>query len=332
MKNQSKLVLTTLLAAFLTTHTAHAGSLPDEHAPIGVMGDHNHKQGEWMTSYRYSNMYMKGNRSNTSRLNAGDVLADFMVAPLKMTMEMHMFGLMYGANDRLTLMGMLPYTRISMDHINRAGVEFTTESDGIGDAKLSGIYSLYERGGRKVLLNAGVSLPTGSIDERDDTPAGANQKLPYPMQLGSGTYDLLPGITYTDRQGNWSWGGRLNTIIRLGENDNDYRLGNQYGASIWGARRLNEYASASVRLDGRAWDDISGADPDLNPAMVPTARTDLRGGRRVDLLLWVNLIEPGGKLKGHRLAVEFGMPVYQHLDGPQLETDYRLMIGWQFAF
>jgi len=33
-------------------------------------------------------------------------------------------------------------------------------------------------------------------NERDDTPAGSNQKLPYPMQLGSGTIDLLPAIIY----------------------------------------------------------------------------------------------------------------------------------------
>jgi len=31
---------------------------PDGHAPIGVMGEHTHKAGEWMLSYRYRNMFM----------------------------------------------------------------------------------------------------------------------------------------------------------------------------------------------------------------------------------------------------------------------------------
>ena len=33
---------------------------PDGHAPISVMGDHMHAMGEWMVSYRYMTMDMKG--------------------------------------------------------------------------------------------------------------------------------------------------------------------------------------------------------------------------------------------------------------------------------
>lgn len=29
---------------------------PDGHAPIGIMGDHYHKKGEWMLSYRMMTM------------------------------------------------------------------------------------------------------------------------------------------------------------------------------------------------------------------------------------------------------------------------------------
>ena len=35
---------------------------PDDHAPIGVMADHQHQKGEWMISYRYMGMAMDGNR------------------------------------------------------------------------------------------------------------------------------------------------------------------------------------------------------------------------------------------------------------------------------
>jgi len=320
------------LSLVVMPSSANATPSPDAHAPIGVMGDHNHKQGEWMTSYRYSSMQMKGNRNGDRDVSTADVLNNFMVAPTKMTMEMHMFGLMYGVSDELTLMGMLPYTSISMDHVNRMVVNFTTETRGVGDAKLSGIYTLSENGDRKILLNAGISLPTGSIDERDDTPAGANQILPYGMQLGSGTYDLLPGITYTDKQGDWSWGSQASAVLRLGDNDNNYTLGNQYGLSAWGGHKLSNSASVSLRLDGKAWGDIDGTDSRLNPMMVPTARTDLRGGERIDLLVGFNYIQPDGALEGNRLAIEAGMPIYQNLDGPQLETDYRLMVGWQLAF
>ncbi len=310
-------------------HHSHAKHI---YGPVGVMGGHPHKKGEWMFSYSYSTMSMRGNRDGNNSISSAQVLNNFMVSPTKMIMQMHMFGLMYGINDKLTLMGMLPYSSISMDHLNRMGVRFTTTSEGISDIKLSGIYTLHQQGNRILLLNAGISFPTGSIDKRDTTPVGANQKLPYPMQLGSGTHDFLPGITYTDQQGNWSWGGQLKASVRFDKNDNDYRLGNEGNLIIWGARKLTNYASLSLRLDAKKWGDIHGADPELNPMMVPTSRTDLRGGERLDLLFGIDLTAAEGKLEGNKLAVEFGFPIYQYLDGPQLELDYRLTIGWQLLF
>jgi len=38
----------------------------DSHAPIGVMGDHRHKAGEFMLSYRYMNMQMNENFIGTN--------------------------------------------------------------------------------------------------------------------------------------------------------------------------------------------------------------------------------------------------------------------------
>lgn len=333
----------TLLATSTTAHasSAHEGhSRPDDHAPIGVMGGHTHQPGEWMTSYRYSRMNMSGNRSGNDDVSNASVLGNFMVTPLEMTMEMHMVGLMYGATNELTFSAMLPYTRKDMQHVNRMGAHFTTKTDGVGDIKISGLYTLYESSEthhhttakQQLLLNLGASLPTGSIDERGNTPAGNNQKLPYPMQLGSGTLDPLIGLTYTSSYANWSWGTQANSVLRFGKNNEGYRLGNEYSANLWAARALSDYASISVRLEGKAWGDIHGQDQDLNVMMVPTARTDLRGGERVDALVGLNLYQPSGALAGQRLALEYGTPIYQRLDGPQLEVDHRFTLGWQWAF
>lgn len=42
----------------ITLSPAFSHSLPDDHTPIGIMGDHNHKKGEFMMSYRYMRMDM----------------------------------------------------------------------------------------------------------------------------------------------------------------------------------------------------------------------------------------------------------------------------------
>lgn len=334
MKKTYSLCAATLLAAQLVTPVVHASgniTMPTDHAPIGVMGDHTHSKGEWMLAYRFARMGMEGNRDGSRRLTPAQVRASFMVAPLKMETTMHMFGGMYGVNDRLTMTAMLPYIHKSMEMLN-AGGRFKVSSEGFGDVKLGGIVTLQERDNHNLLLNLGMSLPTGSVNKRDNTPAGANRKLAYGMQIGSGTFDPNLGVTYNGRDHHWAWGGQLHTTLRLGENSENYTLGNVYKASTWIARDLSDAFSVSFRLEGRIWENIDGADPDLNPAMSPGARPDLRGGEQVDALFGVNFIQPEGKMKGHRLALEAGIPLHRNLDGPQLEADYRVMLGWQYAF
>jgi len=312
-------------------HSGHDHTRPDSHAPIGVMGDHLMREGEIMLSYRYMNMDMDGNRTGTDRVDVP--LPGYMVSPTSMAMDMHMLGAMYAPSDKLTLAVMLPFTSISMDHIrNMDSLAFTTESSGIGDVKLAARYGLYARPGRDLIFNFAISAPTGSIDETDDTPMMANAHLPYPMQLGSGTWDFIPGLTWVQLYDSWSWGAQGLYTLRTGTNDNGYTLGDKLNLSAWVAKKVAQSTSLSFRLNGLDWDNIDGTDNKLllMPGMVPTADPNLRGGTRVDALVGINFVTPG--LKSLRLAAEAGAPVYQDLDGPQLETDLVFTLGAQYTF
>ncbi|MEA5597889.1 transporter [Rivularia sp. UHCC 0363] len=309
-----------------------SGGRPDGHAPIGVMGEHTHKKGEFMFSYRYMLMKMDGNRDGTKSISDREVLQQYMVTPVDMTMQMHMVGAMYGVSDDVTLMAMVPYVSKEMEHLTRMGGRFTTNSEGFGDIKTTALYTIFNQDQQRIHLNLGASFPTGSINERDDTPVGKDQILPYPMQIGSGTFDLLPGITYLGQSEKGSWGAQALTTLRLGKNDNGYRLGNQYQVSGWIARNWTDWLSTSLRLTGATWGNIDGADSRLNPMMIPTADPNRRGGTQLNLGFGVNLYAPEGNLKGSRLAMEFELPIYRSLDGPQLETDWQLTLGLQSSF
>jgi hypothetical protein len=152
------------------------------------------------------------------------------------------------------------------------------------------------------------------------------------MQLGSGTFDALPGITYLGQGDRLSWGLQAMGTVRLGENHREYRLGNRGLGTGWLAARLNDWTSVSARAELTAWGDIEGADPALNPAMVPTADPSVRSGKRADVGVGFNFEVPRGGLDGNRLAVEALFPVWQDLSGPQLETDWTVTVGWQYAF
>lgn len=313
-----------------TDHSGHDHTRPDSHAPIGVMGDHLMREGEVMLTYRFMRMDMDGNRSGTDRVS--EPLAGYMVTPLEMSMDMHMIGAMYAPTDKLTLMLMVPYTSLSMDHVTMMGATFTTESNGIGDVKLAATYGLFAEPGADMMFNFSLSAPTGSIDEKDNTTGTNKIHLPYPMQLGSGTWDLTPGITYVQTFDDWSWGGQGKYTFRLSDNDNGYTLGDRLHLTAWVAKQVATTTSLSFRLKAVDWDDIDGSDSELMlmPSMVPTANPNLRAGKRVDALLGVNFVPPA--LKNLRLAAELGLPIYQKLDGPQLETDLTFTLGGQYTF
>ncbi|NOY52368.1 MAG: transporter [Deltaproteobacteria bacterium] len=325
---------TTLAELSATGGFAHTGGFE----PIGVMGAHTHHPGGIMLSYRYMTMKMEGNRDGTERIGKDEVHKTFMVVPEKMTMEMHMLGAMVAPDPDLTFMAMVPYLVIKMDNERKMMMNvqrFTTKSEGVGDVKVSVLCHFFHQDTHDLIAKVGLSLPTGSIDRKDDTPTGKNQHLPYPMQLGSGTFDLLPGITYLGRSNPWFWGAQGIATFRLGENSNDYTLGNRIDLTGWLTRRVNRKFSLSVRLDGTSWGKIDGADSDLSPtmtAMTPTADPERRGGTRLDLLLGLAFDTSGGRHRGHRLTLEGGLPLYQRLDGPQLETDWKLTAGWQWTF
>ncbi len=328
----------------------------DSHAPIGVMGDHLHEKGEWMVSYRFMRMEMGDARIGDDKVSPETIATTvpnrffgvpgqpptLRVVPLEMTMDMHMVGAMYAPSDRVTLMAMGSYVTKEMDHVTFAGPagtvrrgNFTTKSSGIGDTRLTALVGLGDWGAHHLHLNAGISLPTGSIDEEDDilTPLGTRPRarLPYSMQNGSGTFDLLPGLTYTGHRAAISWGAQYSGAIRLDETDEGYTHGDRHQLTGWAGYRFAPSVSASVRLSAETSGKVDGRDARII-GPVQTADPDNYGGERLTAALGLNFVGQSGVMRGHRLALEVGFPVYEDLNGPQMAHDYHLTLGYQKAF
>jgi len=334
----------------LTTGNFYTDDKPNAHAPIGMMGDHTHEAGEVMFSYRLMHMFMEGNRYGTDRLTADEVTmmgqpvpSGYLVAPESMRMWMHMFGFMYGWNDTVTLTLMVPYLNNSMNHVMRNGRKFTTRSEGFGDIRFGSLWRLWAAeapsiGAHRFHFNLSLSVPTGSIEPTDRTPMG-NIRLPYPMHLGSGTFDLYPGITYSGEMGHASWGIQAIGTLRAGRNSNDFSKGDAYVVNVHGAYEVIENTlSSSVRLSWNHWEAYDGMDPAIRTnhpmnrmRIVQTAFPALLGGQRLDILFGVNVLFPDFMGLENRLAVEGGFPIYQYLDG-QLETDSVVTFGWQAVY
>ncbi len=320
-----------------------------DHAPIGVMGDHRHGKGEWMISYRYMHMDMSGAQVGTDDIDPDTTATTIpnrffgnpgqpptlRIVPTEMRMDMHMAGVMYGLSDTITLMAMANYVTKEMDHITYQGGMGTTQLGGFrtapagfGDTKFGALIGLSDT----VHINAGISIPTGSVTETDDilTPMGMTPtvRLPYPMQLGSGTWDLEPGITYRDQSHTLGWGAQVRGTVRLGDNGEGYAYGDRAKATAWLAAALTPGVALSGRIQAEAVGAIDGIDPNI-AGPVQTANPDFHGGETVTAFAGVNFAATGGPLKGWRLGIEGGIPMVQDLNGPQMPTDWTLTVGIQ---
>ena len=321
--------------------------------PVSIMSDHLHPKGEWMVSYRFMRMEMEGNRIGTDAVSPEEIVTSvanpfgvpptLRVVPTEMTMDMHMFGAMYGVTDWLNLMGMAMYKDNEMDHITFQGMagttrlgEFTTESKGWGDLRLTGLVKAYEDETHAVNLGLGLSVPTGSIKEEDTvlTPMNTTPRLrlPYMMQLGTGTYDFHPAVTYTGHKDGFSWGAQYKGEIRLeDENAQGYAWGDKHSLSAWGGYGWTKNVSTSLRLSASTQEAIDGSDAVIT-APVQTADPDNYGGDIVEAGFGLNLRGSEGWSRGHELGFEVSLPLYQDLNGPQMERDYAFTVGWSKAF
>ncbi len=363
------LLLTASAASILGAQEAPAplgGPRPDGHAPIGVMADHMHGGGEWMASYRYMHMSMDGlNRSDQQARQAG-----FGVVPEHMTMDMHMFGLMYAPTDSLTLMFMTNYVTKDMEmrtlnshsghgmeghamsHHRAMNHGMSGHETGHGTLHDSGHASDHGSGRhshstsgwgdttvsamfrlfKKPTLNAHATLGIGlPTAEVEEMMHGSFQ--PYGMQLGNGVWDVRPSVTVNGFSDFFSWGGQVNGRLSLeGENDAGFRYGDQFGATTWAAVPVSPSISFSGRLLYQYTAELEGQYPGPHGHSSTPFDPANYGGESLFGAVGVNVLGLNDWIQGHRIALEFLFPLSQDLNGIQLETEYSLVLGWQKAF
>ena len=308
---------------------------------------HTHAAGCAMVSYKFMHTALDELRSGTSDVGLDQVgfmrdrRYNYMMIPTDMTMDMHMLMLMYGITDRFTVMGMTSYQDNNMDMLMDLGSMMPAShaspmrTDGFGDTELRGLFKIDGR----FTGSLGVSLPTGDIDKSVKL-MGADFRAPYDMQLGSGSYDLKPALTYSELSADalWNWGAQAAYTWHTAENDNDYRLGDSFKANAWLQRALGPMATwlraayshtESIHGQDSEIQKLLSADPMMPMMTAPTPDADPAnyGGQRVDGAIGLSCkIGPGS------IGVEGGIPLYQDLNGLQLKTDWFLTAGAQVMF
>jgi len=276
----------------------------------------------------------------------------YMAVPTEMEMRMLNLSAGYSFSDRFFAGAMVMYQENNMDMLFNAGMQgmtglpgFAMKSSGIGDIMLMAKYRLFADDPlvpkRQASLFFGLSLPTGSIDEKNSTHPLAlrrTEQLPYGMQLGSGTFDPSIGLLYQGSSSPWWWGVNGIYTARLYDNSRDYRLGDEFRLDGYAMYQFRHDLLAQVQLNAEYKGKIDGVMDEYatgasghamqgntaSPPMTPLWETDNYGGSK--LFATVGLQWQPAPL--HIVDLNVGIPLHQDLNGPQLKSDYRVMLTW----
>jgi hypothetical protein len=358
-------------------HTKHTGHDHGMHAPAGVMFDHMLPAGKFMVGYRYMwNSQGGGMLTGDSSVSDSSIVANgcnepgsegCFLAPRSMSMSMHMLDLMVAPTDWLTLMLMPQFVDMSMDRMqpllrstkgasvasHGLGGHYTHhiqndhDTGGIGDLGMYGLFKVFDNDTHHVHATAGFSAPTGDVDVQIRRTHGMDGGfMDYGMQLGSGTWDFKPSVTYTGHINEFSWGAQANGIVRMEDhNKSGYRLGDLFQATAWGGYNLTNWLTASVRgmytLQGAIKGQFNGSNSQFvdakgNQSSIlkfgPQDYPQNYGGRFWDVGFGLSAIVPSGDLVGNRVSVEWLQPVEDDVNGYQLKRDGALSATWSYNF
>ena len=185
----------------------HEGTMHDAkmHAPIGVMGDHYLRKGEFMASIRFMRMDMGKNAIGSRGISDQEIIelpnpfamsgmpAKLSVVPENMVMDMVMIGGMYAPSDNLTWMGMIMLKDKSMDLTTYKGMmnrdklgKFSTGSSDVSNIAISALLRIQETQTTKLHAQIGIEKSIGESHEIGSVLTPMNIKkemiMPYGMQ------------------------------------------------------------------------------------------------------------------------------------------------------
>jgi hypothetical protein len=324
-------------------HPGHGRALP----PAGVMLGHLLPEGRTMIGFRYAFSRQAGDMRHGTHDASDAAIASHgcdgipcLSAPEEMDMNMFMLDLAFAPTSWLNLMLMPQFVDMRMDLRSLAGAPpdlhgtHPHTSGGVGDLQSFALLRLFEGERHRAHFGLGISAPTGRVDLKLRRTHQVDRGLThYGMQLGSGTWDLLPSLTYGGGLGRWSWGAQASGVARLGSaNSSGYALGDVFQSTLWGGFDVTRWLSLSARALYTWQGEITGQYGGLHSQSGPMDFPTNYGGNFFDLGFGIGLRVPRGALAGNALRVEWLQPVVDDPNGYQLARVGTLFALWSFEF
>ncbi|HEY6010182.1 MAG TPA: transporter [Nitrospirota bacterium] len=291
---------------------------------------------EATVQFTYSFTRMDKIKEGSTERSLDSVKATTAYTSLPVSMDMMKYTLTagYGFSRDLKAFVSIPFIRNTMDMTSRGMMGWMDMTmapvSGLGDITVMGLYRLRSdreiRPTNAVTLGLGVKTASGSSTERS-----ASGKLVHAhMQPGTGSWDPLISVMYT-RMANPFLFQADATYQYTTKNRQAYEFGNSMAINVSGkyavVKEFNITAGLTYLDVGRA------SDPDgryYNPATNSSLMDDPAntGGKS----LWFS---PGIQLfpvKNGMIDLKYQVPVRETVNGVQLVSSYRYLVGISYNF
>lgn len=296
----------------------------------------------------------------------------YMAVPTMMSMSM--MHVMAGYSFTDNLYGMLMFmgikNRMKMQYdpmmVSMTGLTgYDMKSEGMGDTEALLKYRIYADDPliprSQMSLTFGVSMPTGSINERNTsnpmagdpfTPlTGTNmiqtdhtkinrkmELLPYSMQLGSGTWDPVVGFAYGASASPFWWGINLKFIGREYRNSRGWAPGDEFYSNLYVMYQIASSWVGQIQLNGKSWGKLQG---EMDEARTGLSGRTIQGNPNSEYMSpqWDPRNSGGERLNAtvgiqwqpvpmHIMEIDISAPVYERVRGMQMSEEYTVQFSY----
>ncbi|MDH4163940.1 MAG: hypothetical protein OEW15_14820 [Nitrospirota bacterium] len=245
----------------------------------------------------------------------------------------HTFTAGYGFSPKFKGFVSLPYLRNTMNMTMSNGVglgwmDMTMEPiSAPGDATVMGLYRIYTD--REIrpnkALTAGIGIKTATGSSTKTTSSG--KYVHAHMQPGTGSWDPLVSLLYTQM---------MNPFLVQADMTHQFATRNRQGYEFGDSTAINLGTTYAVAREfnvsaGLTYLHVAGADDrdgkytNLNSLMDDPANT---GGDSLWLSPGIQVLP----IKNAMMDVKVQLPVWENVNGIQLVTRYRVVIGMAYRF
>ncbi len=289
--------------------------------------------------FNYSFTVMDKLRQGTATRPIEEIKNEGVYTSLPTRMEMAKYSLTaaYGFSPKLSLFVTVPFIRntMDMDMFMSMGMGMPKEwmehqmapVRGLGDVTVMGLYRVYVNNDvmptDTLTAGLGVKTPTGSYTKKNSS----GKFIHAHMQPGTGSWDPLISLIYAKMMNPFLLQADATYQITT-RNSEGYEFGDSFAANLSGKYAVTRYFNITggfTYLHVNRSSDEDGKYTNLMSLMDDPANT---GGDSVWFSPGVQILP----LRNGAIDLKFQFPLWEEVNGIQLVSSYRILVGVSYSF